>query len=68
MTSPMLQTPVDPKVALIEQVVTLGLNQQDLTSILLDDRVGEQVSVLIHLNPFELQSDAAALFTTCTTM
>jgi hypothetical protein len=35
---PLPQTPVDPKVALIEQVVQLGLDQQQLTSILLDDR------------------------------
>lgn len=36
----MEQAPVDPKVALIEQVVTLGLSQRDLTEILLDDRDG----------------------------
>ena len=31
-------TPTDPRVALIQQVFELGVNQQELTSILLDDR------------------------------
>jgi len=40
---PTMHTPVDPRVALIEQVIQLGLGQQELTDILLDDRVGEKV-------------------------